>query len=251
MRQHTSSDVSIRQRTSAYVDAIVQDCSAATYNMPLHPHTAAYVSSQHSSAHVRIRQHTSAYVSIRQHTSAYVSIRQHSAGVLRRTLRHARSRGSRAALPMRNATVLAAAANAAWFENTRPANTYVGVREGVCAGVGWCAQFAYVVQNRQTHRKTDRNSARARGRASEREGGRVGGGGGGREREREREREGEREPTHHKHIQPQTQPQTQTQPQPQPQAHKGDLLPRVRLWQGLRLIVPNLALRPEARAATA
>ncbi len=33
---------------------------------------------QRTSAYVSIRQHTSAYVSIRQHTSAYVSTRQHT-----------------------------------------------------------------------------------------------------------------------------------------------------------------------------
>ncbi len=43
-----------------------------------HQHSSQVSIRQHTSAYVSIRQHTSAYVSIRQHTSAYVSIRQHT-----------------------------------------------------------------------------------------------------------------------------------------------------------------------------
>jgi hypothetical protein len=86
IRQHTSAYVSIRQRLRQERAPLPHASAAAAGSAPAPPayvsirqHTSAYVSiRQHTSAYVSIRQHTSAYVSIRQHTSAYASMRQHT-----------------------------------------------------------------------------------------------------------------------------------------------------------------------------
>jgi hypothetical protein len=93
---HTPAYVSIRQHTSAYVEASAAPrypvapapyaCIRSAYVQACIWHTfsiRAAIRSAYVQSYVRIRQHTSAYVSIRQHTSAYVSIRQHTSAYVR------------------------------------------------------------------------------------------------------------------------------------------------------------------------
>jgi hypothetical protein len=87
IRQNTSTQISIRQHTSAahvsstrrHTSAYVNICQHASAHVSTRPHTPAYVRiRQHRSAGVSTRQHTSAYASIRPHTSAYASRREHT-----------------------------------------------------------------------------------------------------------------------------------------------------------------------------
>ena len=121
------------------------------------------------------------------------------------------------------------------------------IRMWVC-GKG-CAWVWVGARRLHTSFATDRHTETQRETVQEQEAETEGEGGGvGRERDRERERERETDtPQTHTATDTATDAATDTATEI---GQQGDLLPRVRLWQGLQLTVPTLALRPAARAAT-